>query len=95
MTRTLAALTTAATLAFSGAAFAQTTVIEVEPSTGAGYDMLTTSLMGDLDRLDIDISPEDMDALTLGQLAAIKQVIESEDNDTQTKGQIEAIIANN
>jgi hypothetical protein len=89
MNRTLTALATIATLSFGSVALADAH----SPSMGEGFDMLQTALVGDFERLDI---PTDvLDDLTLGQIAAIRSVVESEENDNQTKGQIEAIIANN
>jgi hypothetical protein len=85
MTRTIAIVATAAAMTFGTMATAET--------MGEGYNMLEAALMGDFERL--GIPTETLDDLTLGQVAAIKNIVESEDNDNQTKGQIEAIIANN
>lgn len=87
MTRTLTALATAAALSFGAVSVAHAQTM------GEGYDMLQAALVGDFERL--GIPTETLDDLTLGQVAAIKNIVESEDNDNQTKGQIEAIIANN
>ena len=84
MTRTFAAIAAAATMSFGGIAAAQ--------SMGEGYDMLTAALMSDFERL--DIPTDTMDNLTIGQLAAIKNVLEDGD-ESNDKNQIEAIIANN
>ncbi|SDZ62997.1 hypothetical protein SAMN05444004_1482 [Jannaschia faecimaris] len=88
MNRTLATIATVAALT-AGSAFADAH----SPSMGEGFDMLQTALMSDFERLGI---PTDaLDDLTLGQVAAIKAVVESDEGDTQQKGRIEAIIANN
>lgn len=89
MTRTFTALATAATLAFAPAAFADAH----SPMMSQGYDMLLAALVDDFERIGVEM--DTMDNLTLGQLAAIKQVIESQDSDNNKKGQIEAIIENN
>lgn len=91
MNRTIATIATVSALTFGAAAFAQTTPM----GTGEGYDMLQAAITSDFERLGIESEGMDMDALTLGQLAAIKGVLESEDTENQQKGQIEAIIANN
>ena len=83
MKHILAAAATIAALS-TGATFAQT--------MGEGYNMLQTALMSDFERM--GIPTEELDNLTLGQIAAIKEVVESEDESNQ-KSQIEAIIANN
>ncbi|WP_299651822.1 hypothetical protein [uncultured Jannaschia sp.] len=83
MKHIFAAAATIAALS-TGAAFAQT--------MGEGYNMLQTALMSDFERM--GIPTEELDNLTLGQIAAIKEVVESEDESNQ-KSQIEAIIANN
>ncbi|WP_281823340.1 hypothetical protein [Jannaschia rubra] len=83
--------TTAATIAaltFGGVAIAQST-----SEMGQGYDMLQTALATDFEQM--GIPTDTLDNLTLGQIAAIKAVVESEDGDSQKRGQIEAIIANN
>ncbi|MBM2577169.1 hypothetical protein JQC91_12750 [Jannaschia sp. Os4] len=90
MNRTLAALTTAATLALAPAAFADG---HLAGSMGEGFDMLSAALADDFQRLGIEMDTDGMDALTLGELAAIKNIIESQDGDNQKKGQIEAILA--
>lgn len=89
MNRTIATIATISALSFGGAAFADAPVAGM----GEGYDMLKSALMSDFERL--GIPTDKVDHLTLGQVAAIKGIIESEDNDTQTQGQIEAIISNN
>lgn len=88
MNRTIATIATVSALTFGAAAFAQTA-----SGMGQGYDMLQTALMSDFER--IGIPTDQLDNLTLAQVAAIKGVIESEGDETQKKGQIEAIIANN
>ena len=87
MKRILAAAATIATLS-AGAAFAEAHTV----SMGEGYNMLQTALMSDFERM--GIPTEQLDNLTLGQIAAIKDIVESEDESSQ-KRQIEAIIANN
>jgi len=62
-------------------------------SMGQGYDMLTTALMNDFERM--GISTDTLDNLTLSQVAEIKQVVESDAGDTQKKGRIEAILRDN
>lgn len=89
MNRTIATIATISALSFGGAAFADAPMAGM----GKGYDMLQTALMSDFERL--GIPTDKLDHLTLGQVAAIKGVIESENNDTQTRGQVEAIINNN
>ena len=90
MNRTITTLATVAALATGGAAFADS-----HPSSemGQGFDMLQTALMSDFERMGIPV--DSLDDLTLGQIAAIKAIVESDDQDGQKKGQIEAIIANN
>ena len=61
-------------------------------SMGQGFDMLTTALTNDFERMGIEV--ETLDDLTIGQLAAIKAVLE-DDDEGNDKGQVEAIIANN
>ena len=86
MNRTFAALTTAAVIAVAPlAASAQ--------GMGAGYDMLLAALVDDFERIGVEMDQAAMDALTLGELAAIKNIVESEESDNNKKGQIEAIIA--
>ncbi|WP_299821611.1 hypothetical protein [uncultured Jannaschia sp.] len=89
MNRTIATIATISALSFGGAAFAAAPMAGM----GEGYDMLQTALMSDFERL--GIPTDKLDHLTLGQIAAIKGIVDSEDNDTQTQGQIEAIINNN
>lgn len=91
MNRTIATIATISALTFGGAALADAHV----SGMGEGFDMLQTALMSDFERLGIETEGMDMDALTLGQLAAIKGIVESSDGENQKKGQIEAIIANN
>ena len=86
MNRTIAMLATAATVAFAPAAYADAHV-----SMGAGFDMLMTSLAADFERLGIEM--ESMDDVTVGELAAIKAIIESTESENQQKGRIEAILA--
>ncbi|MEM7488791.1 MAG: hypothetical protein AAF390_06660 [Pseudomonadota bacterium] len=86
MNRTFTALATAATIAFVG-------VSASAQSMGEGLNMLQAALVSDFNRLDIPV--DTLNDLTLGQIVAIKNIVESEDDDSQTKGQIEAIIANN
>ena len=87
MTRTFTTIATLAALT-AGTAFADAHA----PSMGQGFDMLQTALMADFDRLGIDA--DGMDGLTLGQLAAIKAILE-DGEDSNDKNSIEAIIANN
>ncbi|PWJ10068.1 hypothetical protein [Jannaschia seohaensis] len=62
-------------------------------SMGQGYDMLTTALMSDFERMGI---PTDvLDDLTLAQVAEIKDIVEADDSDNFKKGRIEAIIRDN
>ena len=89
MNRTIATIATISALTFGGAALADAHA----PGMGEGFDMLQTALMSDFERL--GIPTDELDSLTLGQIAAIKSIVESEDQDGQKKGQIEAIIANN
>ena len=89
MNRTIATIATISALSFGGAAFADAPMANMSQ----GYDMLRTALINDFERL--GIPTDKLDHLTLGQIAAIKGVIDSEDNDTHTKGQVEAIIDNN
>ncbi|MEM7644313.1 MAG: hypothetical protein AAF366_17575 [Pseudomonadota bacterium] len=87
MTRTFTALATAAVIAVSG-------VSAVSAQTmGEGLNMLQAALVSDFNRLNIPV--DTLNDLTLGQIVAIKNIVEAEDDDSQTKGQIEAIIANN
>lgn len=87
MTRILATISTAAILT-AGSAYAQTAT----PTMGEGFDMLQVGLMADFERLEI---PTDaIDNLTLGQLAAIKSILE-DDEESNDKFEVEAIIANN
>ena len=78
----------AALFALSTAAFADAH----SPTMGEGFDMLQTALMGDFERM--GIATDEVENLTLGQLAAIKAVLEDGD-ESNDKGQVEAIIANN
>ena len=87
MNRTFAIVATVAALT-AGTAFADAH----SPTMGEGFDMLQTALMGDFERMGIEI--ETLDDLTLGQLAAIKAVLE-DDDESNDKGRVEAIIANN
>ncbi len=89
MNRTIATIATISALTFGGAAIAQT----APSGMGEGYDMLQTALMSDFEQMGIPTS--ELDNLTLGQVAAIKGIVESEGNESQKKGEIEAIIANN
>lgn len=89
MNRTIATIATISALTFGGAAFADAHM----SGMGEGYDMLQTALMSDFER--IGIPTDQVDNLTLGQVAAIKGIVESDGDDNQKKGQIEAIIANN
>jgi len=79
--------TTFATMT-TGAAFADAH----SPTMGEGFDMLTTALTADFERMGIAV--ETLDDLTIGQLAAIKATLEDGD-ESNDKGQVEAIIANN
>ncbi len=85
MNRTIATAALIAALTVGGVATAQT--------MGEGYDMLQTALMSDFERMGIPV--DTLDNLTLGQIAAIKAVVESSNSESQQKGEIEAIIANN
>ena len=85
MKRTLATVAAVAALTFSGAAFAQ--------NMGEGFNMLQAALENDFQRM--GIPTDTLDDLTLGQIAAIKSIVESNESDNQMKGRIEAIIANN
>ena len=89
MTRTLAALTTVAALSLGTAAVAEQHMV----SMGEGYDMLSMALSNDFERL--GIPTDTLDDLTLGQIAAIKAVLEADDSSDDAKTQVEAIIANN
>ena len=86
MNRTIATLATVAALGFGGAAVAQTTM-----TMGEGYDMLQTALMNDFTALGIETT--ELEGLTLGQIAAIKGIVESEESDSNKKASIDAIIA--
>ena len=88
MNRTITTLATVAAIAFGGAAVAQDRTV-----VGAGFSMLQTALVSDFERM--GIPTDTLNNLTLGQIAAIKQVVESDDQEGQKKGRIEAIIANN
>ena len=55
-----------------------------------GYDMLTAALANDFERLGLDTAG--LDNLTLGQIAAIKQVADSSDSDGEKRNRIEAIV---
>ncbi len=85
MNRTLATIATVAALGFGGAAVAQST-----PGMGEGYDMLQTALMNDFTAL--GIATDELEGLTLGQIAAIKGIVEEDDSDSNKKSRIEAII---
>ncbi|MEM1266380.1 MAG: hypothetical protein AAGI50_10235 [Pseudomonadota bacterium] len=82
MKRTLIAVTTAAALSFAGA----TTAVAM----GEQLTMLEAAIDSEFQRLGIqDIGMGD---LTLGQLALIKNVIESEDNTQEKRRRIMAIV---
>ena len=81
----IATLATVALLALPGAASAQ--------SMGQGFDMLTSALVNEFTRMDISLGL--LDDATLGELAAVRNVLNSDDSDGQKKGQIEAILKNN
>ncbi|WGH79182.1 hypothetical protein [Jannaschia ovalis] len=90
MNRTLTALATAATLTFGG------TAAMADAHAGMmneGFNMLQTALMADFEQL--GIPTDTLDDLTLGQIAAIKAVVEGDEANPEKKGRIEAIIANN
>jgi hypothetical protein len=90
MTRTFTALATAAALTFGATgAFADAHT----PMMSEGYNMLQTALMSDFERL--GIPTDTLDDLTLGQIAAIKDIVEGEDADPTKRERVEAIIANN
>lgn len=86
MNRTLLAL--AFTAATAGSAFADAHT----PTMGEGFDMLTAALEAEFERMGIPM--ETLDDLTIGQLAAIKAVLDDGD-ESNDKGRVEAIIANN
>ncbi|MBM2577146.1 hypothetical protein JQC91_12630 [Jannaschia sp. Os4] len=79
----IATLATVAMLALPGAASAQ--------SMGQGFDMLTSALVNDFTRMGISLGL--LDDVTLGELAAVRNVLNSSESDNQKKGQIEAILA--
>ena len=90
MNRTLTALATAATLTLTG------TAAMADAHAGMmneGFTMLQTALMADFELL--GIPTDTLDDLTLGQIAAIKSVVEGDEANPSKKGRIEAIIANN
>ena len=62
------------------------------PTMGQGFDMLQAGLAADFERMGIEM--DTLDDLTLGQLAAIKAILEDGD-ESNDKGRVEAIIANN
>ena len=88
MTRTLTALAAVAAMTIGSAAIAQDMM-----STGEGYDMLSTAIANDFERL--GIPTDTLDDLTLGQIAAIKAVLEEDSTSEEAKNEVEAIIANN
>ncbi|MEM9798646.1 MAG: hypothetical protein AAF919_19320 [Pseudomonadota bacterium] len=61
-------------------------------SMSEGLNMLQAALVNDFQQMGIPVSA--LFDLTLGQIAAIKSIVESDDNDSQKKGRIEAIIGN-
>lgn len=85
MKRTFIALATAATLA-AGGAFAEA---HAEMSMGEGLTMFEALVQNELAEYDIEV---DVRTLTLGQLAAIKDVVESDDTTSKKKENVEAII---
>ncbi|MFO6465470.1 hypothetical protein [uncultured Jannaschia sp.] len=88
MNRTLTALVTATALTFGASA----AMADAHATMGEGFNMLQTALMSDFERMGI---PTDaLNDLTLGQIAAIKEIVEGDGAEAQQKGQIEAIIAN-
>ena len=75
------------------AAFATTASAQADGTMSEGYDMLTAALSNDFDRIGLSMSTDDLDGLTLGQIAAIKSIVDSSDsNDGEKKSRIEAII---
>ena len=88
MKHTLATFAAVAALS-TGAAFADA---HMSNSMGEGFDMLQSGLAADFERMGIEM--ESIDNLTIGQLAAIKAVLE-DDQTGNDKAQVEAIIANN
>ncbi|WP_316012898.1 hypothetical protein [Roseobacter sp. HKCCA0434] len=85
MKRTFIALTTAATLAATGA-FADA---HTEMTMGEGLTMFEALVANEMDELDIET---DVTMLTLGQLAQIKNIVEGEDNRDKKREDIMAII---
>ena len=85
MKKTFIALATAATLA-AGGAFADA---HSEMTMGEGLTMFETLVANELAELDIEA---DVSMLTLGQLAQIKDVVESDEPTNTKKQNIEAII---
>ncbi|WP_185804874.1 hypothetical protein [Pontivivens nitratireducens] len=85
MKRTIIALATAATFA-APAAFAEA---HVEMTMGEGLTMFESLVSNELDQLDIEA---DVTNLTLGQLAQIKDIVESDETTSVKKENIEAII---
>ena len=85
MNPTIATIATVAALGFGSAAVAQTTF-----TMGAGYDMLQTAIANDF--VALGIPTQELDGLTLGQLAAIKAVLESEEADSAKSSRVQAII---
>ena len=84
---TIASIAAAAALT-AGSAFADAHA----PTMGQGFDMLQAGLAADFERMGIEM--DTLDDLTLGQLAAIKAILEDGD-ESNDKGRVEAIIANN
>jgi len=85
MKRTIIALATAATFA-APAAFAEA---HAEMTMGEGLTMFESLVSNELDQLDIEA---DVTTLTLGQLAQIKDIVESDETTSVKKENIEAII---
>ena len=85
MKRTIIALATAATFA-APAAFAEA---HDEMTMGEGLTMFESLVANELDQLDVEA---DVTTLTLGQLAQIKDIVESDETTSVKKENIEAII---
>ncbi|WP_043917891.1 hypothetical protein [Jannaschia aquimarina] len=58
-------------------------------SMSQGYDMLTTALASELDRIGVEYSEEDLSNLSLGQIAALQQSLDSGQSASNTRSQIE------
>ena len=88
MNRSLIAAAALAAFATTASADGHTTGTMSE-----GFDMLTAALANDFDRIGLSMDADALDGLTLGQIAAIKSIVDSDDsNDGEKKSRIEAII---